>query len=295
MHPHQLRRLNATVSINGRVVDEASATVSVFDHGFLYGEGVYETLRTYGRRPFLFDEHVARLRRSAALIALAVPYPDAELARIVDDALAAHPTSGEAYIRILLTRGVGELTYRTSACPHPTLVVLVKPLPAQPEEKYRDGIEVSLVDIRRHHRTTLDPAIKSNNLLNNALAMQQAYARGADEALMCNLDGHLAECAQSNIFLVIDDDVLTPPLSDGLLPGITRRFVLDLAHALGLTAREVSLVPEDLWRAREAFLTGTTREITPIVRVDGRSIGNGRPGPVTTRLLEAFRTRATGA
>ena len=286
--------IQATVGINGRISDAAAACISVFDHGFLYGEGVYETLRTYRRRPFFFDEHMARLRRSAARIALAVPRTDDELKRDVDAVLAAHDAPGESYIRVLLTRGIGELTYRPSACPEPTLVVIVKAFTPQPDEVYARGVEVALVEVRRNHRDALDPMIKSNNLLNNALAMQQAYARGADEALMKNLDGHLVECAQSNVFLVRGGELQTPPLEDGLLPGITRAFALELAADLGIPAREVTLPVSAIDEAQEAFLTGTTREITPIVRVDGRPVGDETPGPITRRLHAEFRRRTAG-
>ena len=286
--------IQATVGINGRISDAATACISVFDHGFLYGEGVYETLRTYRQRPFFFDEHMARLRQSAARIGLAVPRTDDELRRDVDAVLAAHAAPGESYIRVLLTRGVGELTYRPSACPEPTMVVIVKAFTPQPDEVYARGVAVALVDVRRNHRDALNPAIKSNNLLNNALAMQQAYARGADEALMQNLDGHLVECAQSNVFFVRGGELQTPPLDDGLLPGITRAFTLELAADLGIPAREVTLPVSAIDEAQEAFLTGTTREITPIVRVDGRPVGDGTPGPVTRRLHAAFRRRTAG-
>lgn len=284
--------MHATININGELHDAASARVSVFDHGFLYGEGVYETLRTYSRRPFLFDRHVERLRRSAARIAVEPPADDDRLLAEVMRTVEAHGGTDEAYIRILLTRGVGPLTYRPEACPTPTLVILVKTFVPQAEAIHQEGVTIALVDIRRNHRDALDPHIKSNNLLNNALAMQQAYARGAEEALMCNLDGALVECAQSNIFLVRDGRLLTPPLEDGLLPGITRACVLELAASLGVPAAETSLRPDDLASADEAFLTGTTREVTAVVKVDDRPIGTGRPGPVTGRLLEAFRAFA---
>lgn len=283
--------MNATVYVNGRISDAASASIPVFDHGFLYGEGVYETLRTYGREPFLFGEHMARLRRSASLMALPVPWADDDLSARVRATMAAHAGLDEAYIRILLTRGVGDLTYNPAACPAPSLVIIVKPFAAPAESTFTHGINVALVGVRRNHPTALDPQIKSNNLLNNALAMQQALRHGADEALMCNHDGDIAECSQSNFFVVAGGEVRTPPLSAGLLPGITRTFVLDLAASLALPAREARLTPDDVMRADEAFITGTTREVTPVVRVDGQAIGIGVPGPVTRRLLDAFRRR----
>jgi len=266
--------------------------VPVFDHGFLYGEGIYETLRTYDREPFLFERHMQRLRNSASLIALTVPYADADMrARVRETAAALTSHDGELYIRILLTRGVGELSYNPSVTPTPTLVIIVKPFPAPADKTFTDGIKVSLVSVRRNHPRALDPMIKSNNLLNNALAMQQALRAGAEEALMQNQAGEIVECSQSNFFIVKDGAALTPPLSAGLLPGITRAYVMEVAAEIGVHAREARLTPDDVRAADEAFITGTTREVTPVVAVDDRPIGAGTPGPVTRRLLTHFRQR----
>jgi branched-chain amino acid aminotransferase len=285
--------LNATVSVNGRISNAADAAIPVFDHGFLYGEGVYETLRTYHRLPFLYERHAERLRRSAALMALPVPFSDADLLRAMNDTVAAHPGGmGEAYIRVLLTRGVGELTYNPAACPKPTTVIIVKPFPEPPARTFDEGIKVSLVSVRRNHPQALNPMIKSNNLMNNALAMQEALKTGAEEALMCNQAGEIVECSQSNFFIVRGGQVLTPPLTAGLLPGITRAFVMELAAELGLPSREERLTPGDLGSADEAFITGTTREVTPVVLVDAAPIGTGKPGPISRRLLDHFRRRA---
>jgi branched-chain amino acid aminotransferase len=280
----------AVVHVNGRIVPEAEASISVFDHGFLYGEGIYETLRTYDRDPFLLDRHLSRLRHSAALIALDVPMSDEGLAGALADTMAAHPALDEAYIRILLTRGVGELSYSLAACPAPSLVIIVKPFVPPAERTFAEGIAIALVGVRRNHPDALNPLIKSNNLLNNALAMQEAYRQGADEALMLNQSGEIAEGSQSNVFVVRRGEALTPPLSAGLLPGITREFVLELMDAAGVPGGESVLTPEDLAAADEVFITGTTREITPVVSVDGRPVGDGRPGPVTGRLMAEFRT-----
>lgn len=283
--------MQATVFVNGTITDASHAVVPAFDHGFLYGEGVYETLRTYGRTPFLFDRHMRRLRRSAAMLDLPVPGDDAQLRDNVQKTMAAHAGLDEAYIRILLTRGVGELTYNPAACPTPTLVIIVKPFPAPAERTFTEGIKISLVSVRRNHPQALNPMIKSNNLINNALAMQEALRRGAEEALMQNQAGELVECSQSNFFLVRGAAIYTPPLSAGLLPGITRALVLELAAELGIRANESRLVEADLATAAEAFITGTTREVTPVVAVDSRTIGSGTPGPVSSRLLAAFRAR----
>jgi branched-chain amino acid aminotransferase len=283
--------MSAVVYVNGIIRPAAEAVVPVYDHGFLYGEGIYETLRTYGRAPFLFGPHMARLRQSARMMALDVPFTDDDLERRVRETMAAEGGEGELYIRMLLTRGVGELSYDPKVCPTPTLVIIVKPLVPHDERTFRDGIRLALVSLRRNHPDALNPAIKSNNLLNNALAMQEAYRRGADEALMLNQAGEIAECSQSNVFLVIDGTAVTPPVSAGLLPGVTRQYVLDLARATGIPAEETRLLPSDLDRAQEVFITGTTREVTPVGAIDDRPIGNGRPGPISLRLLAAFRQR----
>lgn len=283
--------MTATVYVNGTITDAAHAAVPVFDHGFLYGEGVYETLRTYDRKPFLFERHMRRLRQSCALIALNVPSTDADMLQAIRQTMDAHGGQEEAYIRILLTRGEGELSYNPAVCPTPTLVIIVKAFPAPPERTFSQGIRIALVSIRRNHPQALNPMIKSNNLLNNALAMQEAIKRGGEEALMLNQAGQVTECSQSNFFIVRDGDLVTPPLGAGLLPGITREFVLELADELGIPARETTLMPEDLDTAAEAFITGTTREVTPVVAVDDLQIGTGAPGPISLRLLKHYRSR----
>jgi branched-chain amino acid aminotransferase len=283
--------MKATVNVDGQISGEREARISVFDHGFLYGEGVYEVLRTYHQTPFLFEPHLIRLRRSAERIALPVPWTDAEILARMRATIDAAQLSGEAYIRLLLTRGVGDLLYDPSACPTPTTVIIIKPLVESPAHVYEEGVMVSLVPVLRNHPQSVNPAIKSNNLLNNALAMQQALARGGAEALMRNYRGELSECAQSNFFVVTGGVLRTPPLDAGLLAGITRAFVLDLAGALGYATREETLVDADLDTADEMFLTSTTKEIVPVVRVDERVIGSGRPGPITRALMSEFRRR----
>src|SRR5439155_114197 len=281
----------ATVNVNGRVFDQEHAAISVFDHGFLYGEGVYETLRTYNGQPFLFDRHMQRLRKSAGMLALGVPLTDRDIdARFRDTMRAAglgdsgsstgSAQTREAYIRILVTRGIGELTYDPAATPTPSIVVIVKPHVDPPAEVFDRGVAVSLVPIVRNHPGSVNPLIKSNNLLNNALAMQEAFRRGGYEGVMRNYKGELAECTQSNLFIVKDGAALTPPIDAGLLPGITRAFLFEVGQEIGVPVREAVLRDADLLGADESFLTSTTREVVPIVRVDDRTIGAGKPGPV---------------
>jgi len=293
--------IRGAVYVNGTITPAAQAVVPVYDHGFLYGEGVYETLRTYDRVPFLYDRHVRRLRASAGHLRLAVPFDDRTLARWIHETIAAAGELREAYIRILLTRGVGELTYDLPATPSPSVVIIVKPLDEAPAAVDTDGITIALVSILRNHPGAVNPIIKSNNLLNNALAMQEAALRGGEEALMCNYRGELSECAMSNFFLVRDGAALTPRSAAGLLEGVTRGFLFEVGREIGVDVREDALYPADLDTADEAFITGTTRELTPVVRIDERVIGSGKPGPVTLKLLEEYRrkarelTRAAGA
>jgi branched-chain amino acid aminotransferase len=292
--------LKGAVYVNGTIAPANEAVVPVYDHGFLYGEGVYETLRTYNRVPFLFERHARRLRASAGYIHLDVPLDDRSLARHIDDTMAAAFTiagtagrvAGEAYIRVLLTRGVGELTYDLASTPSPSLIIIVKPIDEPPARVTEEGIRISMVPILRNHPGSVNPIIKSNNLLNNALAMQHAYRQGAEEALMCNYRGELSECSQSNFFLVRDGAALTPASDAGLLEGLTRGFLFEVGRDVGIDVREEVLHPRDLETADEAFITSTTRELSPVVRIDDRTVGTGRPGPVFKALLAGYRQRA---
>jgi branched-chain amino acid aminotransferase len=286
----------ATVNVNGRVFDQEHAVISVFDHGFLYGEGVYETLRTYNGEPFLFERHMHRLRTSAGMLALHVPLSDADIAARFRDTMRTarlgDQPDREAYLRILVTRGVGELTYDPAACPTPSVVVIAKPHVNPSAEVFAKGVRVILVPIVRNHPGSVNPLIKSNNLLNNALAMQEAFRRGGFEGVMRNYRGELAECTQSNLFIVKNGVALTPPVDAGLLPGITRAFLFEVGAEAGIEVREAVLRDPDLLGADEAFLTSTTREVTPIVKVDDQTIGTGVPGPVTLTLLARYREHA---
>ena len=281
--------MSATVNVNGRITPERDAVISVFDHGFLYGEGIYETMRTYHQRPFLYDRHMARLRRSAHMIELPIPFSDDDLAAQIRQTQAAARIGGDVYIRVLVTCGIGELTYDPKATPNPSLVIIVKPQVDPEPAAYEKGVRVVIVDVIRNHPESVNPMIKSNNLMNSALAMQEALKSNAFEGVMRNYRGELSECTTSNLFVVKNGVALTPPLGAGLLPGITREFMFDVGRDVGVDVREQVLRDEDLFGADEAFLTSTTREAVPIVTVDDRTIGNGRPGPVTWKLLNGFR------
>jgi branched-chain amino acid aminotransferase len=292
--------MSAVAYVNGRMCTQQDAMISVFDHGFLYGEGVYEVIRTYGGGLFLVDRHFRRLRASASMITLDVGMSDGALEGILLQTIAAYRAGAagaeqgqEILARILLTRGIGEMSYDPSKSPHPSLVVIVKPLVPPPASAYERGVAVALVSVVRNHPASVDPRIKSNNLLNNVLAMQEALRRGPYfEAILRNYHGELAECSQSNLFLVKDGTARTPALDAGLLAGITREFVEEVAVEAAIPTVDSVLRDEDLFSADEVFLTSTSKEIVPIVRVDDRVIGSGRPGPITLRLLDAYRRKA---
>jgi branched-chain amino acid aminotransferase len=283
----------AFASVNGIVVPVEEARVCVLDNGFAFGDSVYEVLRTYGGRAFEPGRHFRRLRASAARLGISVPASDASLLAQVD-ALLARVAGGESYIRIVVSRGLGDCSYNFERVQGPTVVMIQKPLPPYPARQYRDGIRVAAVGVRRNHPRALDPAIKSSNLLNNILAMREAQSRGAEEPVLLNQEGFVAEGASTNVFLARGGKVFTPPLSAGILAGITREVVLELLPGLGIPFREESLRLEDLLAADEAFMTSTTREVVPVKQVDETPIGDGRPGPLTRRVMEAFGAYAPG-
>ena len=279
-------------SVNGQITPAEEARVSVLDNGFTFGDAVYETLRTYGGRPFHLDRHLERLRRSAQRLAIPMPAGDA-IARDLD-ALLARAANSESYIRIIVTRGRGDISYHFERVQGPTVVMVVKPHAPFPPAYYTNGIAVILSSVRRNSPQSLDPAIKSCNLLNNILAMREAQVKGAFEPIMLNEIGELAETASANVFLVKEGSLLTPPLDAGILPGVTRAVVLELAAGLSLPVREEPVAVKDLLAADEVFITSTLKEVLPVTLVDGRPVGAGRPGPVTLRLLAAIREYAPG-
>jgi len=281
-------------SVDGQIVPADEARVSVLDNGFTFGDGVYETLRTYAGRPFRLDRHLERLRGSAARLGIALALGDGELSRRLQ-ALLARAANPESYIRLIVTRGVGDISYNFDRVKGPTVVMAVKPFPAYPEHHFRDGVDAIVSSIRRNHPQALDPAIKSCNLLNNILAVREAQARGVGEAILLNQAGDVAEGASTNVFAVRAGALVTPPLDAGILAGITRDVVIELGRRRGLDVREERLALSALLGADEAFLTSTTRELAPIRSVDGRPIGSGRPGPTTLALLSAFRAEAARA
>lgn len=260
------------------------ARISVLDHGFLFGDSVYEVLRTFGGRPYQVEPHLARLEASAAGISLAIGRSRAALAREIDEALAEAACTGEAYIRVIITRGIGDVGLDPASCERPSRVLIVKELDAWDPEFYRRGLSLRLVSTRRNARGTVDPAIKTGNYLNNVLAMIEARRAGADEALMQNVEGRLTECTTSNLFFVRAGVLCTPALEEGILSGITRSDTIRLARAAQIEVREGSYLAADLLAADEAFLTSTTRGLMPVAEVDGRPLGDPAHRPVLGRL-----------
>jgi len=278
------------VSIDGRVGSPEEVTLKVTDNGFVFGDSAYETLRTYGGRPFELDRHLRRLRRSITLLGFELPISDDEIkARI--DACLSFASNDESYLRVIVSRGVGDMSYRFERIPEPTIAMYVKPLEPNNEALYEKGATATIVSIRRNPIEALNPAIKASNLLNNALATREAYAKGAFEAILLNTRGEVAEGAGSNVFIVKGGRLLTPPLSCGLLAGITRELVLEIAPAIGVPFEERVLSADDLKSADELFITSTLKELAPMVTLDGVPVGSGVPGPVTKALLKAYRAR----
>ncbi len=280
------------VYIDGRLHPPEEATISVLDHGLLYGDGVFEGIRIYARRPFRLDAHLARLEASAHAIALLVPLDRAGLATAVRDTVRAN-RQADGYIRMVLTRGDGSLGLDPLSCHHPRLIIIVAEVSVYPPDHYVDGIRVITAATRQVPMASVDARIKSLNYLKNVLARLEAHEAGAAEALMLNHEGFVAECTADNVFVLSGGRLLTPPASEGALDGITRGVVRELAERAGLAFEERRLARYDLFVADECFLTGTGAEIVPVIALDGRTIGAGTPGPVTQRLAAELRELAS--
>lgn len=282
------------VAIDGAILTPGQATVSVYDRGFLYGDAVFEVLRTYDGRPFAVDEHLARLRRSAERVFITLPVDDATLRREIDAALALArgDTSRESYVRVVVTRGTGPLSLDPDTATHPLRVILVEPVVPPPRDAYLHGIALASVSARRAVDDTAASGAKVTNYLANLLALREAHGRGAQEALVVDARGHVVEGASSNVFVVTAGRVATPPESAGILVGITRAHMLRAARGLGVPVDERDLLPDDVYGADEVFITSSIRELLPVVRVDDRTIGSGAPGPVARALHRRFRESA---
>jgi branched-chain amino acid aminotransferase len=279
------------IYLNDRFVKQEEAVVSVFDHGFLYGDGVYETLRSYESKIFMRDQHLARLRRSAEAIGLRIPIAQPDWPALLHEAMARNHAGNErvdAYIRITISRGAGEIGLDPALCPKPTVVIMAKPLTRPSDRTYRDGVDLIVAQTRRNLPTALNPQIKATNFLNNILAKREAIAAGAFDSVLLNWKSHVAECTVSNIFFVVKGQLCTPSLASGILDGITRHIILMLARQEGLPVEEGDFEPDHLRAADECFLTNTTMEVMPVTRLDRCSVGTGKPGSITQKLHQIF-------
>ena len=277
------------IYLNDGFVPSEQAVVSVFDHGFLYGDGVYETLRAYGGRIFMLAQHLARLQRSARLIGLELPIPEKDWPPLLDEAIQRNRLA-DAYLRITVSRGEGDIGLDPALCRRPTVVILALPFKPYPAQLFQEGVRLAIVPVRRNLATALSPQIKSLNFLNNILAKREAAMVGAFDGLMLNVEGHLTECTASNLFFVQTGRLCTRSVDCGILDGITREVVMQLAREQGLPVEEGRYAPKTLQQAEECFLTNTTMEIMPVREVDGKPIGSGRPGPMTLTLRTHFQS-----
>ena len=276
------------IHLNGKLVPKEEAMVSVFDHGLLYGDGVFEGIRVYEGNIFRLKEHIDRLYESAKTITLKIPHTADEMMQMTADTVAANDLR-DAYIRLVITRGVGDLGIDPDKCDVPTLFIIVGKIALYPPEFYENGVPLATASTRRIPIQCVDPRIKSLNYLNNILAKIEAKRAGVPESVMLNDLGRVAECTADNIFIIKNGDLKTPSVTEGALPGITRGAVLELAVDVGLKPDETMLGLHDLYNSDECFLTGTGAEIVPVIDVDGRQIGDGRPGKLTRQLLARFQ------
>ena len=275
------------IFMNDRLVPEDEARVSVFDHGLLYGDGVFEGLRSYSGKVFRLDAHLDRLWASARAICLEIPLSKAAVAKAVNETLAANKLS-DGYVRLVVTRGAGSLGLDPNRTQNPQVIVIADTISLYPREFYEQGLKIVTAATQRVQSAALSPRIKSLNYLNNIMAKLEGLRAGCVEALMLNHKGEVAECTGDNVFVVRAGILLTPPPDAGILEGITRNAVMELARAAGIDCREATLTRHDLYTADECFLTGTAAEVIPVVDIDGRMIGAGTPGPVTQQLTTAF-------
>jgi branched-chain amino acid aminotransferase len=279
------------IYLNDRFVKEEEAVVSVFDHGFLYGDGVYETIRSYGSRIFMRDLHLARLRRSADAIGLTIPISEDRWPLLLHEAMTRNDVGHErtdAYLRITISRGAGDIGLDPALCPTPTVVIMTKPLHPPPPEQYRVGVKLIVARTRRNLPSALSPQVKATNFLNNIMAKREAIAAGAFDSILLNWESHLTECTVSNLFFVRAGRLCTPALACGLLDGITRDIVIGLAQEKRIPVDEGHFGVEAIHKADECFITNTSLEMMPVTMVDGHPVGKGTPGPLTQQLHAYF-------
>lgn len=283
-----MKEMSMLIYLNGKLVKKENACVSVFDHGLLYGDGVFEGIRAYSRLVFKLKEHIDRLYASAHGISLIVPISKSEMEKAIITTLKANKLEN-AYIRAVVTRGIGDLGLDPRNCLRPTVFIIADKIKLYPQEFYNKGLSIVTVPTRRNIPEALNPQIKSLNYLNNILGKIEAINAGVPEAIMLDQQGYVAECTGDNVFMIKDRCLLTPPVHIGILNGITRCSVLGLASKLGLKAQEMTLTRYDFFTADEMFLTGTAAEIIPVTKMDGRLIGSGKVGTTTLKLIEEFK------
>jgi branched-chain amino acid aminotransferase len=277
----------AVVNMNGEVLPKEKAMVNVYDHGLLYGDGVFEGIRFYNGKVFRHHEHIERLYESAKHILLEIPWPAEKMIAEVEKTIQASGMK-DGYIRLVITRGMGTLGLDPARCTNPQIIIIVDGIALYPEKFYEEGLDIITSSVIRAHPNTISPRVKSLNYLNNILARIEAGRAGCQEALMLNHLGEVAECTADNVFLVKNGLIRTPPIHAGILEGITRNTVIELAQAAGIEVQEISLTRHDVYSADEMFLTGTGAEVIAVVKVDGRVIGTGKPGPITKTLRDRF-------
>jgi branched-chain amino acid aminotransferase len=278
------------IYLDGKFVDSEDAKVSVFDHGLLYGDGVFEGIRLYGGNIFRLEEHLERLEYSAKAIMLQLPLNREQISWATCETCRQNNLT-DAYIRLVVTRGVGDLGLAPWLCPKPSMFIIASKISLYPKEYYENGLAIVTVPTRRINPAALPPTIKSLNYMNNILGKIEAKQFGALEAIMLNDQGYVAECTADNVFIVHKGEIVTPAASQGALKGITRSSIFDIAKELNVPVRESDMTRYDLWCSDECFLTGSGAEVIPVVKLDGREIGHGKPGPVTKLVLESFRKR----
>src|SRR5262245_53162117 len=281
------------IYISGKFVPQEEAKISVFDHGLLYGDGVFEGLRAYRGMVFRLAEHIVRLYESAKAIWLEIPMSQKEMSDAVNEAVRINKID-DGYIRLVVTRGAGTLGLDPNRCSNPQVIIIADAISLYPKELYEKGLEIVTVSVQRTHPAALNPRIKSLNYLNNILAKIEGLQAGCIEALMLNHKGEVAECTGDNIFLVRRGVLYTPPIDAGILAGVTREAVIELAREAGIDVREVPLTKHDVYVADDCFLTGAEAEVIAVVRVDSRAIGTGKPGPTTRDLNERFKKLTRG-
>jgi branched-chain amino acid aminotransferase len=286
--------MDRVVYLNGQLVAKSEAKISVFDHGLLYGDGVFEGIRIYEGRAFRLDKHIRRLYHSGQAIRLAIPLAPPEMSRAIAETMAANSDLRNGYIRVAVTRGEGDLGLNPFQCRQPQVIIIADTIALYPEENYEQGLHIITASVIRTPPNSLSPRIKSLNYLNNILAKIEGLDAGVPEAIMLNHQGLVAEATGDNVFIVRGGEVLTPPTADGILEGVTREEVLDICGAQGRPSHEVSITRYDLYTADECFLTGTAAEVVPVTQIDHRIIGDGVIGPVTREFLAEFRQRTKG-